>query len=281
MKKLQKDPADGETKELLQRAYTYAVDRHESTLRNLSGSNNDNRYEKMYNEYRQLQNLYETVQQSPAALNAIKATDYSSYFQTYKDKAADVHYKKGLRWMEGATDKIAFREAYNEFRIASRFKPNDIDIKKKLQQAYEAAIVKVVIATLENFGYNFGYRNIGYQLRNFEDDVVRNLKFNTGSEFVQFYSDWDARSKRIQPDEILELRLGRMDIRHPYDQNNTRQVSKDVVVKEIVYRPDSVVKQYAKVYAQITTTQRTMVSQGELFVTSRDVRGKNFVERCF
>jgi hypothetical protein len=274
VKKLQKDPDDGETKALLKNAYRFAVEKHEDKVRTLSNSTSDNRYEKIYNEYRQLQNLYEAVQQSPAAASTVKAADYSNYLQTYKDKAAEVHYEKGLRWMEDATNKTAFREAYNEFRQAARFKSNDVDVKKKMQQAYDAAVVKVVIAPMDNYAFNYGYRNNSYQIRNFQEDVIRNLRYNTGNEFVQFYSDWDARSNRIQPDEILEMRMGRTDIGRPYDQNNTRQASKDVVVKEIVYKPDSVVKQYAKVYAQITTTQRTMVSEGELFVTSRDTNGR-------
>lgn len=83
-----------------------------------------------------------------------------------------------------------------------------------------------------------------------------------------------CKGRNIEADEVLELRLGRMDIGRPYDRQNTRTVSKEVVIKETVYKPDSVVKQYAKVTAQVTTTQRTMISEGELFVTSRDGRGR-------
>jgi hypothetical protein len=77
----------------------------------------------------------------------------------------------------------------------------------------------------------------------------------------------------VEPDELLDMRLGRMEIGRPYDQTQTRKVSKDVVIKEIVYKPDSVVKQYGKVQAQITTTRRTLVSTGDLYVTSRNTKG--------
>jgi hypothetical protein len=47
-----------------------------------------------------------------------------------------------------------------------------------------------------------------------------------------------------------------------------------VVTKEIVYRPDSVVKQYSKVKARITTTSRIMMSEGDLNMVIRDNMGK-------
>jgi hypothetical protein len=128
---------------------------------------------------------------------------------------------------------------------------------------------------MNEFMYGGGYQtNNSYLFRNFETDLLRTLRYNTNNQFIEFYSEWDARARNVEPDEILELRLGRMDIGRPYDRQNTRTASKEVVVKETVYKPDSVVKQYAKVTAQVTTTQRTMVSEGELFVTSRDGRGR-------
>ena len=45
-------------------------------------------------------------------------------------------------------------------------------------------------------------------------------------------------------------------------------------MKEIVYKPDSVVKQYGTVKAKITTTKRTLVSQGDLLISVRDTKGR-------
>ena len=90
---------------------------------------------------------------------------------------------------------------------------------------------------------------------------------------MQFYSESDARSRSIQPDEIVELRMGRFDIGRPFDEHSTKEVSREVVVKEIVHKPDSVVKQYGTVKAKITTTQRSLVSEGDLVITIRDPKG--------
>jgi hypothetical protein len=46
------------------------------------------------------------------------------------------------------------------------------------------------------------------------------------------------------------------------------------VVKETVFSKDSVVKEYAKVHATITTTKRVLVSDVDMFITARDDRGR-------
>jgi hypothetical protein len=100
------------------------------------------------------------------------------------------------------------------------------------------------------------------------------LNNNSSSEFIKYFTEWSTESKRIEPDEIVELRMGRMNIGQPYDQNTSRQVSKEVVVKERVYSKDSVVKEYGKVYATITTIKRTLVSDVDMYVTTKEPKGK-------
>jgi hypothetical protein len=72
----------------------------------------------------------------------------------------------------------------------------------------------------------------------------------------------------------MELNLSRISIGQPYDNKSTKEVSKEVVVKEIVFKEDSVKKEYGTVKAKITTTKRTLVSQGDLFITVRDTKGR-------
>lgn len=273
IKKLQKDPHDPELKEILKTSYKYAIQQHEDKIRILSGSNSENKWAELYRQYSTMQELYNSLRQYPPALSIVQATDYSGYIETYKDKAAAMHYEKGLKWMNEG-DKAAYREAYKEFKAAQRFKPDDFDIRKKAEEAYDAAMVKVLLMPVDAFNSNYYYSNSSYQLRNFQDQLIRNLNFHSGNNFVKYYSSRERRNNYSEPDEVLEMRLGRISIGQPYDQRQSRQVSKEVVTKEIVYKKDSVVKEYSKVYATITTTKRLLVSVGDLYVTSRDSRGR-------
>jgi len=274
IKALQKNPSDGENKAIAQSAYKQAIAERQSAVRHLSNSNSEGRFEHIYNEYRQMQKLYELIRQQPSLMASIKPTDYSEYIDTYRDKAAAVQFDKGIARME-ENNKRSYREAYHYFQKALKLKPNDAGIRRKADEAFNLATVHIVVLPMNDFyGSRYNYNTTSYQFRNFEDQMVRNLRYGLNTSFVKFYSEWDARSQNIEPDEVLEMRLGRLDIGRPYDQQQTRNVSRDIVVKEIVYKPDSVVRQTQRVNAQIIITRRTLASEGDLYVTSRDNRGR-------
>src|SRR5215216_5532125 len=67
VKKLQKDPYDYETKDLVQKAYNYTVQDRENQIKILSSSRDDDRYEKIFRQYLYLQDLYQTIHSSPNA----------------------------------------------------------------------------------------------------------------------------------------------------------------------------------------------------------------------
>ncbi len=275
IKKLQKDPSDYDAKTVLQNAYKQAVSHHEDQIRILSNSKSELRFEKIYSEYLSLQRLYEKVNRYPSASKLVNATDYSDYLETYKNKSADIHEEKAMKWLE-QTDKgkAAYREAYYEFNKALRYRPDDYELKNLRDTAYYNALTKVLVVPVQYYGGGYGNNSYSYQLRNFHENIIRTLAYNSGGDFVKFYSEWDLRNKNLEPDQILELNLNRMSFGQPYDERSTRRVSKEVVVKEIVHKPDSVTKQYATVYAQVTTTRRTTVSQGDLYITVRDTKGR-------
>jgi hypothetical protein len=219
----------------------------------------------------QLQNLYSTIHQYPEAARLIKAKDYSESVETYRDKAADVHIEKAQKWMQDGT-KESYREAYKEYVSAVSYRPDDFELRKQRDTAYDHAIVKVILNPIQNLGgYQYGS---SYQLQNFQKDIVRTLSYNMNNQFVKFYSEYEAGSKNVQPDQIMELNLSRISIGQPNDTKTSREVSKQVVVKEIVLKEDSVKKEYATVKANITTTKRTLLSQGDLFITVRDTKGR-------
>ncbi len=270
-KKLQKDPKDSKLLGIIQSSYSYAVNDHESRIRSNSESSNELRWEWMYNEYASLQRMYDAIYRAPSVFNIVKPVDYSSYLVTYSEKAADTRFERGMTFMQ-YSDKVSFRNAYREFQAAQRFKPGNIAILQKMNEAYEYAVTNVVILPVEQQN---GFRHSSYNnsYSNFDEQLLRNLQFNSGNEFLKFYADWDAGSRNIRADLVLDMRLATMNIGHYYDDRNKRRVSQEVVIKETVYRPDSIVKEYDKVYAEIITTRRTMQSDAMLQVNVRDANG--------
>lgn len=269
VRKLQKNPSDADAKRILQNAYAIAKNQNEEKIRNLSLLTSDNRWEQLYAQYNQMQRLYDKINTSPAAMQAVKPVNYASYLITYGDKSADVHVQKAVMLLdENDPDKSSYRNAYYELRTALQFKPNDDEILKKLQDARELATVNVLLVPVD---LNGGYRySTSYAFRNFQADLAHNIRNNNNSDFLNFMTAWDSHSTGVAPDEFAEMRLGSMEIGRPYDESSTRTVTKDVVVKETVYSKDSVTKEYAKVQARITTTKRQLVSTAELFMDIRN-----------
>jgi hypothetical protein len=273
-KKLEKKPNDAELQGIIKAAYQNAVAIHEANIRSHSNSSNELRWEWIYNEYAALQNLYNLTHDNIAIARLVYPVDYSSYLETYGNRAADVRIERGDDWFADNT-RQSFKNAYNEYRAAGRFKPGDILITRKIQDAYDAAVVNVVVLSMNDFNRYSSYNySTNYSARDLDDELLRNLKYSTGNDFVRFYSEWEAKSQDIRADQLVDMRFTNFNRGRAYDNNTVREVSKRIVVKETVYRPDSIVYEYKDVKARITTTRRTMLSEGFLQVSVRDNDGR-------
>jgi hypothetical protein len=266
-KKLQKKPNDAATMDILQDAYRFAVEDHEARIRNNASSTNDLQSEWIYSEYLDLQRLYDIIYRTPSVFDVVRPTDYSTYVTLYREKAGDARYDRGMQLMND-NSRNSFRLAYREFERALALKPGDLTIRQKMDEAYANAVLNVVILPAVQSGLQYSSYNYGYA--NFDNTLLRYLTNNNSNYFLRYFSPAEANSFGIRTDLIAETRFGNMDIGRYYDQRTVREVSKQVVVKERVIKPDSVVKEYATVKAKITTTRRTLKSEGLLQVTVRN-----------
>ncbi len=266
-KKLAKKPNDAALRELVQNAYRYAVEDHESRIQNLSNSNSGLRYEKIYSEYTDLQRLYTAIRRSPAVFELVQPTDYSSYIATYKEEAGNARYERGMELMSYQS-RQGYRDAYYEFQKALTLKPGDISIRQKMDEAYANAVTNVVIMPLTRYGYQ--YSSYSFDYNNFNYNLLRYLGNNRAS-FFDYYSSADAASRNIRPDYIVNMRFSDVNIGRYRDQQSTREVSRQIVARETVYKPDSVTREYITVRARITTTTRTLLADGLLQATVSDI----------
>lgn len=273
-KKLQKDPKDAKLQEVILSAYKFAVEDHEAQLNKYNSSANDLKWEWMYSEYTDLQRLYDAIRKSPDVYAIVQPRDYSQEVIQFREKAGDNRYNRGLQLMSSAgNDKLAYRQAYREFQSALGFIPGDVDIQNKMNEAFNYAVINVVVLPLdERSSYQYSSYNTRY--RTFDNNMVTYLQNNNSNQFVRYYSAFDADARRVVADQVIEIRFSSMNIGRTNDERSTRTVSREVVVKETVIKPDSVVKQYAKVSAKITTTKRTMKSNGMIQVVARDYNNR-------
>jgi len=266
-KKLSKKPNDAGLLQTLQSAYRFALEDHESRIRNFSNSFEDLKYERIYGEYVDLQRLYEAVRRSPAVFDIVQPTDYSAYITTYKEQAANARIERGQILMDNNTKQGA-RDAYFEFQRALDLKPGDIAIRQKLDDAYASAVTNVVLLPLTRYGYQ--YSSYNFDMNNFNVDIMRYLNNNNNNRFVRYYQAAETRGYNVRMDNTVEMKFSDVNIGRYRDQRSTREVSRQVVGKEIVYKKDSVVKEWITVKATITTTTRSIQADGLLQATIRD-----------
>lgn len=271
-KKLQKDPSDPKLLGIIQESYRFAVNDHQDRIRSHSQSNSELKWEWIYHDYASLQRMYDAIYKVPSVYNLVKPENYSTYMITYAEKAAEARYDRGLSFMQ-RSDKQSFRNAYREFKMASGFKPGDPEIISRMNEAYEYAVTNVVILPIQQYG-GYVYSTYTPGGNNLDDEILNGLRFNSNGEFLKFYSAWDARARNIRTDMVVDMQMSTLHLGRYRDHRSTRKVSKEVVVKEIVIRPDSIVKEYARVHAEITTTRRTMNSDAVLRVSVKDGDGR-------
>jgi len=267
-KKLQKKPNDAATLTILENAYRFAVDDHESRIRNNSNSSNELKWEWNYQEYLQLQRLYEAIRRSPSVYDIVKPTDYSSYVTMYQEEAGNARYERGMALMEN-NDKNSFRQAYYEFQKALNLMPGDLVIKEKMDEAYANAVTNVIVLPVARAGFQYSVSNGRNNYSDFDYNIMRYLNNNNNRAFLRYYSPTQANSLNLRTDEVVELRFANIDPGRYNDQRTSYEVTKQVVVKETVIKPDSVVKEYATVKARITKTRRTLHADGLLQVVFR------------
>ena len=271
-KKLQKDPDDQKFLDIIQNSYRYAVNDHESRIRTHSESNSELKWEWMYTDYSSLQKMYDAISKVPSVFSLIQPMDYSSYVATYAEKAGDVRFERGLSFMQ-RYDKKSYRNAYREFQVAAQLKPGNMAVLQKMEEAFEYAVTNVIILPMQQHG-RFVYSSYAPGANNLDDEILRSLQVSTGDPFLKFYSSWDARARNIRTDMVVDMQLAGINIGSYHDHRQSRKVSKEVVIKETVIRPDSIVKEYAKVHATITTTHRTLASDALLRVNVRNADGQ-------
>jgi tetratricopeptide (TPR) repeat protein len=258
VKKLQRKPQDATALNLLPKAYAQAQSMHERLVNQQLTTNNSLKWEAVRREYRALQQLYNTIHSSPAALQVVQPKDYSDAITGAQENAAEERYERGVALLERG-DKASARMAYDEFAAALKLVNNFRNASQLMEEAYQRGLINVVISEIE-------VRSPYYQFSadQFRDALVRNLQNRQINRFVKFTDERFARSENIRPDEYLELRFYDFIVGQTYVDRSQREVSRDVVVGSTKDTSGKVIDKYATVKATIFVTTKTVVSKGLL-----------------
>ena len=229
------------------------------------------RWDKIIGEYTILQEMYDAISNSGTASRLITAANYQNDIYDARQLAAEDYYQNAAVLLQ-SNKRDDIKKAYRYFKKANDWVPNFKDAKLKMDQAYNNAIINVVINPVQDnsFFFNTGWGNTGYNYSNeyFQQTLIRELGGTYATRYpAKFYTDWEARRENLKPDWVVDLTLRNMDIPRPASYTYARNVSQQIETG----RDTSGKAKYQMVYAIVNITKQSFSARGQMDVNIVDV----------
>jgi hypothetical protein len=276
-KTLNKRPADDSATRALPIVYDRVQQIHLKKISAYKSYKEISRWDKIIDEYSTLQQMYDAISSSGAASRLVNAGNYQNDIYDAKQGAAEDYYQLGTTLLQ-SDRRDDTKKAYNYFKRSDSYVSGFKDAKSKMDEAYQNAIINVVINPVQDnsFFFNTGWGNTGYNYSNeyFQQTLIRELGGTYASRYpAKFYTDWEARRDNIQPNWVVDLTLRNMNIPRPtaytYSRNVSKQIEsgKDTSGKTI----------YQTVYATINITKQSFTARGQVDVNITDIASRKSI----
>ncbi len=277
VKKLNKSPNDADALKALPIVFDNVTKLHINKVTKYTTYKEITRWDKIVDEYAALQKIYEAVSGSNVANSLVTAVNYQNDIYNTKQTAAEDYYNNAVQLMQNQ-NRDEIKKAYSYFKKADKLVANYSDAKAKMQEAFDAATINVLINPVQDnsFFFNTGWGNTGYNYSNeyFQQNLVRELGGQNSSRYpARFYTEWEARRDNVKPDWVVNLTLRNLDIPRPQTYTSQRNVSQQIetgrdTAGRIIYQT---------VYATIYTNRQSFTARGEMDVNITDANTRKYV----
>lgn len=273
VKKLNKNGTDEQASIAVPILYSSILKTKQAKIKSFESGKDINRWDHIIGEYNDLQEAYNSIINSNAAFKLITPENFSTQLLEAKQYAAADYYEVADVYLtKNGRDNA--KNAYNNFKKADKYIPGYKEVLSKMNQAYENAIVDVVINPVQDdrYFFNSGWGNSGYDYSNeyFQRTLVRDLAYNNNSSntyAARFYSDWEARRENVEPDWTIDLGLRNINLPQPSTYNNKKERSAQVQNgTDTSGKPT-----YKTVYATLNITRMSFTAHADMDVLIKDL----------
>ena len=223
--RLRSAPQNKEAIQVLPQAFDLAVKTHLRKIEEAKVSADALKWETILYNYQRINQLSDEVNSCPSCLNLVpNPPKYVKAAEDAKYQAAEARYLLGERALR-ENNRQSAKTAYNHFLKAESFYPSLKGIKDKIDDAYWAAVLKVVVqpAIINSNTYKLSNDYFQQQVNNY----LANYRGNT---FVRFYSEAEANKQKIRADQLLELRFDDFVVGQTYVKERVEKLKRDSVV---------------------------------------------------
>jgi hypothetical protein len=266
VQKLRQNPDHKKSVEALKNSYPLALDYLLTDAKNQIASNSPNKWRNAIASYDKINQMYESIRQSPKALKIIKdPKNFYNEIGPLKEKAAEESYNAGIdALMKGNRDEA--KKAYYNFADAQTFSPGYKDVVEYLDKAKDEATLKVIV---EQVAVPARYSLSGDF---FQDKVEEFLHQNYPDRgFIKFYTPEEAqRIKLARIDQYLKIQFDDFSVGNTNVTERVETMKKDSVKVGEAKINGKNVPVYNTVTAKVTTVRKEVISSGLLSMIVRD-----------
>jgi hypothetical protein len=258
--RLRQNPDHSKSSEALKNSYPLALEWLQTDANNQIASNSPSKWRNAIASYDKINQMYESIRQSPGALKVIRdPKNFYAEIGPLKEKAADESYNAGIdALMKGTRDEA--KRAYYNFSDAQAFVPGFKDVVEYLDKAKFEATLKIVVeqvAVPTRYSLSGGF---------FQDKVEEYLHQNYPDKgFIKFYTPEEAKNVNLpKADQILRIQFDDFSVGNTTINEKEETVKKDSVKVGEAKVDGKTIPVYNTVSAKLTTVRKEVVSRGLL-----------------
>lgn len=278
--KLAKDTDNSKASAVLPEAYRNAQNEFLRDIERAQNANQQFRWEAVLDYYRKLNTMQAAIDKCMACRRLVNAQSYFREEDNARENAAAERYALGVDLMKSRPGTLPSREAaraaYNHFERITSFAPNYRDVQRRMEDALNAASFHVVLEQPKINSRLFQYSN-----EYFQDKIDEFLRTNRRmNKFIRFYSPQEAKSVKLNPDQIVRLEF----IDFVVGETNVTNDRLTVVSKDSVKTGEATINGkkvpvYGKVKAQLVRSHKAVRSRGILSLEIIDYQSNRVLSR--
>ena len=279
VRKLQKDPENEAAQDAVPILYAQIKKDHLARIASLKSSGENNIRDRIISEYELLQQAYNSILNCPAAFRLVTPDSYASQLLEMKQSAAEEYYSRAMtNLFKGGRNNAKL--AYADFNTAQRYQPGYKDVVVRLQQAFDSAMVRVVIYPVQEPVFSsVSFNSSGgpvYGKEQMQQDLIQQLGgINNNNLPAKFYSDREIFRENIKPDWMVDMEIKNIDLQSPSTTNSSRNCNKEIQIAT----DSNGMPKYQTVTATLAIQRTRLNVPSKLGITIRDLKAGTVVRQ--
>ena len=259
--RLQQKSENKKALEVLREAYPLAIDDHKRAIRMFENSQEYFRWEKVLGEYQALNRIYDIISHSSVSMREVGVPqNYAREAETARQLAADERYQAGELALMHKENRLAAKDAVEQFERVNQLIPNYKNAIQKAEEAFQYAVHRVMIEPIYDV-YRLHDHDYFDLQKAFDDEIFRSKITN---QFVRYYTTAEARNDTLPQNDLVKFAF--LGLSSPQRDITTtiEHFTKEIKVGTKKINDSTKVDICEKVNAKIITYNKSVVVRGTM-----------------